>query len=188
MPHIVGQTIYLREYLASDLEAINNWRKLDEIVSWTGVYIWPESIEETKAFLDAQLNNIDPANRKFAICRKDDDRYLGHIGYEHLDLGRRNTELGIVIGNLESLSKGIGTEAIKLFLKVCFDEMGLHRVGLRVMDYNDRGRRCYEKCGFKQEGVHREYHHTHGRWHDQILMSILEHEYRAMVSDNSQAP
>ena len=111
---------------------------------------------------------------------------LGHIGYEYLDLRRRNTELGIVIGDRESLSKGIGTEAIKLFLNVCFNEMGLHRVGLRVMDYNDRGRRCYEKCGFKQEGIHRAYHYTRGRWHDQILMSILEHEYRAMVSD--QAP
>ena len=79
MPHIVGQTVYLREYLASDLEAINNWRKVDEIVWWTGVYIWPESIEETKAFLDAQLNNTDSTHRKFVICRKDDDRYLGLV-------------------------------------------------------------------------------------------------------------
>jgi RimJ/RimL family protein N-acetyltransferase len=179
MPHIVGSRVYLREYRMEDLEAIYQWRTLDEIVWWTAAYVWPESLEQARAFLEGQVRNTDPANRKFAICLREDNRYVGHIGYEHLDLRRRNTELGIVLGYPDMLSKGIGTEAIRLFLRVCFEELGLHRVGLRVLRANERGIRCYEKCGFKEEGSLREWHYSRGRWHDLVLMSILEDEYRA---------
>ena len=184
MPDIVGDSVYLRDYRMDDLEAIHQWRRLDDIVWWTSAYVWPESVEQTLAFLEDQVRNTDPCNRKFVICRKEDDRYLGHIGYEHLDLRRHNTELGIVIGDSDSLSKGVGTQAIGLFLKVCFDELGLHRVGLRVLRANERGIRCYEKCGFEEEGVLREYHFSRGKWHDLILMSVLENEYRARVQRN----
>jgi len=188
MPHITGQTIYLREYRGSDLELINKWRSLEEITSWTAAYVWPESLEQTHAFLEAQLNNSDPANRKFAICRNEDDQYIGHIGYEKLDLLHHSTELGIVIGQPQSLSKGMGTEAVQLFLKVCFDEMGLHRVGLYTLERNERARRCYEKCGFKQEGIVRECYFAQGRWQSFIAMSILEPEYRAMTHQRDPQP
>ena len=86
--------------------------------------------------------------------------------------------MGIVIGKPQSLSKGLGTEAIGLFLKVCFEELALHRVGLRVLRSNNRGIRCYEKCGFREEGALRDWHFSRGSWHDLVLMGILEEEYR----------
>jgi len=179
MPHFLGERVYLREYLLSDVEALYQWRTLDEIVWWTGSYVWPESLEQARAFVEAQVNNVDPANRKFAICRREDDKYLGHIGYEYLDLRRQNTEVGIVIGDVTSLSKGLGEEALRLFLKVCFEELNLHRVGLRVIRANKRGYRCYRKCGFKEEGALRDWHYSRGQWHDLILMGILRDEYMA---------
>ena len=38
----------------------------------------------------------------------------------------------------------------------------------------------YEKCGFKREGVLREEHFARGKYHDTIVMGILESEYRAL--------
>lgn len=148
-------------------------------------YVWPESLEENRSFVEAQIDNADSENRKFVICRKQDDGYVGHIGYEHLDLRRRNTELGIVIGQPQSLSKGMGTEAIGLLLKVCFEELVLHRVGLRVLRSNHRGVRCYEKSGFREEGTLRDWHFSRGSWHDLLLMGILEEEYRASLEGDS---
>ena len=187
MPHIVGNTIYLRDYRMSDVEAVYRWRANDEIVWWTSVYVWPESLEQARAFVADQVNNTDPANRKFAICRKVDDKYLGHIGYEHLNLRDRNTELGIVIGDPDSLGQGIGSEAVGLFLRVCFEELGLHRVGLRVLSSNPRAVRCYQKCGFREEGAMRDYHFSRGRWHSLLYMSILEDEYHA-IYDPQEVP
>ncbi len=180
MPHILGETIYLREYRMADLEALHRWRNIEEITRSVPLYLWPESLEQTRAFLEDQVNNVDPANRKFAICTRANDRYVGHIGYEHLNLRHRNTELGIIIGEPNLFSRGIGTEAIKLFLGVCFEGLALHRVGLTVLRSNSRGIRCYEKCGFKEEGALRDWAYSQGKWHDLVIMGILEDEYREL--------
>ena len=51
-----------------------------------------------------------------------------------------------------------------------------------VLEYNHRAIACYKKCGFVQECVLRETAFVDGVWHDDILMSILEDEYRAISS------
>ncbi len=186
MPHVIGSNIYLRDYRMEDLEAVHRWRDIDQITSSLPGNDWPESVEQTRAFIEDQVKNVDPSNRKFAICLKSDDHYVGHIGYEHLNLRQRNTELGIVIGEPDLLSLGIGTEVINLFLKVCFENMGLHRVGLRVLRSNPRAVRCYEKCGFKEEGAFREWAYSRKQWHDLVLMGILEEEYQQLHSNDPE--
>jgi RimJ/RimL family protein N-acetyltransferase len=76
-------------------------------------------------------------------------------------------------------SRGFGTEALRLLLRYAFDDLALHRVDLRVIAYNVRAMRCYEKCGFVREGVERECALVDGVWHDDVMMGILEDEYRA---------
>lgn len=43
----------------------------------------------------------------------------------------------------------------------------------------------YEKVGFKQEGVQREVLFYNHQYHDSILMSILEDEYRALLEGST---
>jgi RimJ/RimL family protein N-acetyltransferase len=57
--------------------------------------------------------------------------------------------------------------------------MGLHRIALTVLDDNERARRCYLKCGFREEGRLRSSRFRDGVWHDEIQMSILEDEFRS---------
>lgn len=37
------------------------------------------------------------------------------------------------------------------------------------------------KCGFVREGIERDRAFVDGAWVDDVLMSILEHEYRALA-------
>jgi RimJ/RimL family protein N-acetyltransferase len=71
------------------------------------------------------------------------------------------------------LGKGLGTEATRLVLRHAFNDLGLHRVGLRVLAYNHRAIRSYEKCGFVIEGREREAALVDGAWHDDVLMGAL---------------
>ena len=48
-----------------------------------------------------------------------------------------------------------------------------------VLEYNVRAIRAYEKCGFVREGVERESALVDGAWHGDVIMGILEHEYRS---------
>jgi len=55
--------------------------------------------------------------------------------------------------------------------------LGLHRVDLRVLEYNKRAIACYQKCGFVMEGIEREGALIEDRWESDWIMSILDREY-----------
>ena len=57
--------------------------------------------------------------------------------------------------------------------------MGLHRIQLGVAPFNPAGIRAYEKAGFTEEGRLREFVLHDRRWYDEVLMSILDHEWAA---------
>ena len=73
-----------------------------------------------------------------------------------------------------------GRAIYDMLLKWCFDYQNCHRVWLCVMDYNAAGRALYEKMGFKVEGCHRDAFFRDGRYINEIVMSILEDEYRSI--------
>jgi RimJ/RimL family protein N-acetyltransferase len=50
---------------------------------------------------------------------------------------------------------------------------------LSVAPFNQAGIRAYEKAGFVEEGRHRESVLHDGHWHDDVLMSLLDHEWAA---------
>jgi len=78
-------------------------------------------------------------------------------------------------------NRGYGTEATRLVLRHAFDRLGLHRVDLIVLEYNHRAIACYRRCGFVQEGVLRDTALVAGEWHSDVIMSILEDDYRALL-------
>ena len=50
---------------------------------------------------------------------------------------------------------------------------------MRVVDYNLRAIRAYQKCGFVIEGREREPAFVDAAWHDDVMMAILDREYLA---------
>ena len=59
--------------------------------------------------------------------------------------------------------------------------MGLHRVELGVYAYNTRAHAIYRSLGFTEEGRRREVVLHDGVFHDEIIMSMLEPEWRATL-------
>jgi RimJ/RimL family protein N-acetyltransferase len=72
---------------------------------------------------------------------------------------------------------------VRLVLAYAFKELALHRVSARVLADNARAIRCYEKCGFTIEGRERQAALVAGEWHDDLIMGILEPDWRRTVSD-----
>jgi RimJ/RimL family protein N-acetyltransferase len=56
---------------------------------------------------------------------------------------------------------------------------GLHRVELRVLDFNLRGIGCYRRCSVIEEGGERDAAFVDGAWLDYMVMAILETDRRA---------
>lgn len=134
-----------------------------------------QNLTHTRQFVIAATRYPDEA-----ACAGDDGLYIGTIRLHGINATDRRARLAIGIFDRQFWSHGYGTEAILLLLDHAFSTMGMHRVDLRVLAYNTRAIRAYEKCGFVREGVERESALVDGVWHDDIIMSILAHEYRTM--------
>jgi RimJ/RimL family protein N-acetyltransferase len=107
------------------------------------------------------------------------NRYIGNAFFRRIDWQDRNAEFGIFIGPHEYWGKGLGSETARRMLSYGFQELGLHRIWLTVFPFNPRAVRCFEKCGFKREGIFRETVYSGGVFQDVIGMSILDREYQS---------
>jgi RimJ/RimL family protein N-acetyltransferase len=65
-------------------------------------------------------------------------------------------------------------------LEHAFTVLRLHRVALSVFAFNERAIRAYRKLGFVMEGRSREAIWRDGRFWDEILMSVIEDEWKAI--------
>lgn len=181
MPRFYGQRIMLREYEREDLVHIRKWVNDPQIVNnLSDIFLFPHSLQNSEQFLNMMLEGSNAGHKGFIIAHKDSAEYIGQIDLLHLDWKNRSAELGIVIGSGENLGKGYGSEAIQLLQEIAFKQMNLHRLELRLHDYNDRAYRCYLKCGFKEEGRKRQNHYANGRYSDTIWMSMLADEYERL--------
>lgn len=135
----------------------------------------PLSLEERKKLF--RKKKRDKSRRNFTILAKD-GKAIGHVFLHHINDKDRRAGLAIGIHKKTFRGRGLGTEATKLILRYGFEVLGLHRIDLRVLEYNEAAIKCYEKCGFKEEGRERESGFVDGKWYDDIRMSILEHEWK----------
>ena len=108
-------------------------------------------------------------------------RCVGVARLHCLDEGNRRARYAIAIFDPTLWGQGIGTEATRLVLGHAFDTMRLHRVDLRVLAGNSRAIAVYEKCGFVREGLERDSVLVDGEWQSDVIMSILEDDYRQRV-------
>jgi ribosomal-protein-alanine N-acetyltransferase len=104
-----------------------------------------------------------------------DNRFLGNVSLHHVSQPDARARLAIGLFDPSKLGRGYGEEAIRLVLEHAFDVLGLHRVDLRVLEYNERAIRCYLKCGFVEEG--RDATLVGSKRYDDILMGIVARDF-----------
>ena len=76
---------------------------------------------------------------------------------------------------------GLGTWMVRFARDFAFGELGLHRLELDVFTFNPRAIRAYEKAGFRREGARRDAVRDGDGCGDDILMAILEEEWREIA-------
>ena len=173
-----GDRVYLRPYHPDDLDFFYNGLYIFETRTLTGlkrVY--------SKEFMGeyfAKISN-DESRIFLVIADKENDALIGDVELNDIDWMNRSANIRIQISNENYLSKGFGTEAMRLLLDYGFGVYNLHRVELEVYSYNHRAIKAYEKLGFKQEGIKRKNHYYHHKFHDTIMMGLLKEEVQPLT-------
>jgi RimJ/RimL family protein N-acetyltransferase len=107
---------------------------------------------------------------------------IGEARLDRVDLYDKRASFAIGILDARYLGKGLGTEATRLVLRFAFEQLKLHRISVRVLAYNHRAIRAYEKCGFVVEGRDREAAFVNGEWHDDVMMGLLDREFHTAAT------
>jgi len=81
-----------------------------------------------------------------------------------------------LLGDEINRTKGTGYKVANLLLDIGFGELKLHRISLGVFDFNLPAIRCYEKAGFKREGLLRDFRKVKDNYWNLVEMSILHDE------------
>jgi RimJ/RimL family protein N-acetyltransferase len=112
---------------------------------------------------------------------EDERRHLGNISIWPTSRGGRTVgEIGYWVRSDET-GRGICTQAAIRVLRIGFEEIGFHKIVLRIAVGNHGSERVATKLGATQEGLLREELRIGGIWTDHTLWSILDREYQAMV-------
>lgn len=174
-----GERIVLRPLEGEDAPLFQEWLNDPENHQYLRRFR-PLGLAEERHWLGSLPER--PDDQEFGIVLREGERLIGACGLHGTALPHRSGQLGILIGDRAAQGKGYGSEAIRLLLGYGFGTLGLHRVALHVYGNNERGIRCYEKCGFRREGVLREARWWDGRWWDILEYGILEQEWQAAAS------
>ncbi len=102
------------------------------------------------------------------------------IGQASLKLEKEDNKARYAIGifNPNYWSKAIGSNVTKSLLEYAFNNLDLHKVYLRVLDYNLRAIKSYKKVGFIEEGRDREGALINKQYCTDIYMGILKKDYK----------
>lgn len=168
---ISGEKTYLIGITKEDTPLIYKWVNQESLRDLTGT-VYPVSEFEHSNWVEKQVTSGD--RKLFMICCAQTGKKIGTIGLRNFDWINRNAELFISIGECEEyVSKGYGSDAVKTFVRYCFEHLNLHKVYLHVFASNQRAIRCYEKAGFQTEGLLKEHHFSRGEYETVLVMSIL---------------
>lgn len=183
-PIIVGGNVILRQPKLSDIDDRFAIGRHNEFVHMCGGEPLSNPEYPDRTYWVNWYENIQNRvnNGEYTWIIEVDNHCVGEAGFHKISEEDNSAVYRIGIFNHEFHSKGIGTEVTKLLLKFGFENMKWHRIELRVLDYNHRGIRCYEKCGFVKDGILRENAYINGKYHSDIVMSILDYEYKKIYN------
>ena len=164
--------VRLRTVTEADLPDYVRWLNDPDVTQFTQIE-GPLTLEHEREWFQ-RVSAPESKTRNWAI--EVEGRHIGNCAL-HLDASAETAYFGIIIGDKTQWGKGYGTAALREVLRIGFEETGLQRVHLTVFAANTRGIRCYEKCGFRHEGVLRKARLKRGTWADTVLMAVLREEW-----------
>jgi RimJ/RimL family protein N-acetyltransferase len=132
----------------------------------------------TRSQLEAHVRRSAESGALIFKVLDHDQSVIGHVEIGSIDRLNRSLRIGRVFVAPECRGRGLGVALMRAALGVAFDRLRVHRVELAVFDFNQAAIACYERVGFRREGVRREMFESGNGYWSEIIMSMLESEWR----------
>lgn len=164
----------------AEIERIYRWSRDENILRWSGGSPTELPLTDFRNRLRNDQRSHTIYRRAFVIVLPD-GTIIGRVGVFAIDLGKREAELGISIGESTQWGKGYGRQAIQLLVDSVFQTTDLARIYLYTFPENIRAQRCFAACGFRALGVARRFSPDLGEY-DGVEMEITRRDWLALTT------
>ena len=176
-PELVGDHVYLRMPQLSDYVGWARVRQESRAFLEPWEPTWSTDAL-TRAAFRRRLHRYARGIREdqgiaFFIFDKQDDRILGGITLSQICRGvTQSSSVGYWIGRPHA-RQGFMADALRVTVRFVFEGLRMHRLEAACIPNNLPSQGVLKKCGFREEGLAREYLCINGVWQDHKLFAIV---------------
>ncbi len=148
-----GKKIVIRSISIEDASTFTKWWNDGVVMESVG---FPEGlgITEDKVREDFQKEIRErergfPEHRRFVILDRWTEQPVGEISFGKMDYKKRSCRIGLKIGEPSEQGKGLGKDALRLFMDYLYERYGLWSIQLDALADNRRAITLYQNMGFE---------------------------------------
>lgn len=181
---ISSPRIILRDRLPSDADRYIYWLDHGEWLEYDAPWednfgpLTPERREELRQGFIESCGGEQPCPRRRAIIADRENCPLGWVNRYRLEDAPGTLYVGIDICEDDRLNRGLGTEALGLWIDYLFAHTDTQRIGLETWSFNPRMIRVAEKVGLELERVKRHEIEWQDKAHDLWQFCLRRSEWQ----------
>jgi RimJ/RimL family protein N-acetyltransferase len=164
---------------AADLFAVSNLPGGPERFRWLFSEA-PPSLAATEAWIDQVNAGMD---HYVAVVDKASGRAVGQQAWMRIRPEHGSIEIGGVYWGLPMARSRMATEALYLFARHAFDDLGYRRFEWKCNNSNEPSKAAATRFGFTYEGLFRQDMIVKGQSRDTAWFSMLDSEWPALRSE-----
>ena len=181
----MGDLVTLRPVTEDDLSWLESLRDGPVAAGLHGWHGWSDPKRRRRQWAESGLLGDDGGT---LIVLHDTDR-VGDVSWRKVKTGPTAFSWAIGIGLApEFRGRGYGSEAQRLLARYLFAHTQVNRIEATTEITNVAEQRALEKAGFTREGILRGATFRQGRWHDQVIYSVLRDEVKLMDATAEDGP
>jgi len=176
VPDLANDVVTLREVRRSDAPSLFSMLTTPEVRRYMSAP--PPDVAGFERFIEwAQNERREGRYICFAVVPRGYDVAIGICQVHQTDPRFDAGEWGAALGS-QFWGTGIFAAAADLLFDFLFDQVGVHRLEARAAVQNGRANGAARKVGSVPEGLARQALKCDGRYHDQLMWSLLAEDWR----------
>lgn len=165
--------LYIRPITLDDTDDIVRWRNSEsvKINLFSQIHLTPEQ------HIAYFKKNVETGKcYQFIIVA--DGESIGTVFLKNVDVKTKTAEFGIFIGELHARGKGYASRATRLILDYGFSNLFLNEITLSVFSDNIPAIKAYQKAGFLEKELHKDYVKRDSGSSDVLIMVITRDKWK----------
>ncbi|WP_269089196.1 GNAT family N-acetyltransferase [Pradoshia eiseniae] len=142
----------------------------EQVTLWSGsTFTFPLTEKQLIAY------QADKSQIAFSAFSNETGECIGHIAIGRINNRHQSARIGkVLIGDPAMRGKGFGEEMVREAVRFAFQHLRVHKITLGVYEQNARAIACYERIGFKKEGLLKDHARVGDGYWNMWEMGLLE--------------